>query len=451
MTKVINMTSGNIKMELLLFSAPLIVSNIFQQLYNTIDTLFAITLLDKNVFAALGIAGSVMNLFIFILIGFCSGISNLLACYWGANNLERFQTVLATTLLWGGVLTLLMAFGGIFFLNRILTMIQTPAELLQDTKQYLTVIFSGLIFIYLYNLFSAVFRAIGDSNTPLTILIISMALHVVLGYVFVEIFHFRVVGLALGTVISQVFSVILCAVLLFREYNQICLSKKHFEVNGFIFKLSAEYGCIASFQQSSIFIGKILIQAIINRCGINAIAAYTACATLDSFVSSVGSSGDSTMSVFIGQNAGNSNQERIREGFKEGSLLFVFIGVAVAIILLLFPQQLLSILIAEGDAEVLKMGVGYVRAIALFYIITYWSNIMNGYLRGIGKIGVPFIGSSIQIFFRVVISYFFISSTSLTGLSIASGVGWSIQMVFLIWAVLVSLRQNLGVSSKLMT
>lgn len=445
MTKMIQMTSGNIKKQILLFSGPLIVSNIFQQLYNTIDTLFAVSFMDKKIFAALGIAGSIMNLFIFVLVGFCSGISNLLACYWGGNNLDKFKKVFSTTLLWGSIFTLFMGFTGIIFLDRILLLIHTPMELFNDTKKYLIIIFIGLIFIYLYNLFSAVFRAIGDSNTPLYVLIFSMFLHIMIAYIFIVLFHYKVIGLAMATVISQVFCVLLCIFILFREHKEFWMKKEDFKTNLFIFKISAEYGMISSFQQSSIFIGKILIQSIINSCGINVIAAYTACATLDSFVSSIGNSGDSTMSVFIGQNAGNSNYQRIKEGFKEGTSLFILIGVIVAFILMIFPKGLLSIFISKTDETVLKMGIGFLKTIAIFYIITFWSNIMNGYLRGVGKICVPFIGSSIQILLRVSLSFFLISSSSLIGLAIASGIGWSVQMCFLLWNVILTYRSNITI------
>lgn len=442
MTKTVSMTEGDIKKQILFFSMPLIICNIFQQFYNLIDTLFAVYFLNKTIYAALGVAGSIMNLFIFILIGFSNGVSNLLARYLGFKDLANFKRAVAISLIGGIVITVLVGLGVIRYLDKILFIMNTPASLVQYAKDYLSVIFAGIVFIYLYNLFAAVFRALGDSRTPLQILISSTLVHILIGYIFVVYFHMEATGLGLATILSQIFSVALCVFFLYRNHNEVFLTKEDFtSIPSFVVRRTVSYGSISAFQQSSLFIGKIIIQRMINAGGVDVIAAFTACTNVDGFVSVVGNSGDSTMSIFAGQNAGSGQGQRIKKGFKITSIIFIILGICVALILLTFAEPLMAIFIETSDNAVLQMGVGYLRAIALFYIITYWSNILNGFLRGMGKITIPFISSTIQIVIRVTLSSILLSATSLTGLAIASGIGWSIQIVFLLWNVAVTHRE----------
>ena len=204
-----DLTEGNIKRQLIYLSIPLLIGNIFQQFYNTIDSIIVGTYVGHDAFAAIGIAGTIMNLFIFIIIGCCTGISIITAQLYGEKNYDAMRNEIFLSSVLGGVVTVIISILGIFFMPIILRLIQTPSQLIGYVTQYMNVILAGLIATFLYNFLSSILRSVGNTKMALIFLVISIALNVVLDLLLIKQFSMGIMGAALATVISQLVSAVL--------------------------------------------------------------------------------------------------------------------------------------------------------------------------------------------------------------------------------------------------
>lgn len=424
-----DLTQGSIKNQLIALMFPLIIGNILQQFYNTMDSFIVGRYVGHSAFAAVGVAGSIMNLFIFVLNGACNGISIIFAQLYGQKKWERLKKESFLSLMLGGIFTLGLSILSMLCLKALVFAIQTPKNVRPYVFDYLWIILSGLLITFLYNWCATALRAAGDTKTPLWTLMISMALNLILDFIFVVFFKMGTAGTAAATVLSQFIAFICCLFIMRKKCPIFFFGKKDMVFDKELIKRTTNYGIVSALQQSSIYIGKLLVQGAVNTGGTDMISAYTATTRIEGFTNSFSDSGATALSVFVAQNAGAEKKERAKKGFKEGMLLLCISAVILGALMILFTKQFLILLMGTPSATVMESAKAYINIISVFYILCFIGSSFVGFYRGVGMVAVPVIGSTLQIAIRAVLSYLMISRFGLSAVAIATGIGW-IAIVF---------------------
>lgn len=384
MEKVIEpMTSGSIGKRMMFFALPLLLGNLFQQLYNTVDSLIVGNFLGSSALAAVSSSGSL----IFMLIGFLSGISAgagvVISQYFGAEDVPNIQRAVHTTVAFGIAAGLLMTIVGILLSPQILAWMGTPESVMPESISYLQIYFSGSLGFVLYNVFVGILQAVGDSRHPLYYLMASSVIKLVLDILFIGFFHTGVGGAALATVISQVFSAILCFVQLLRtkESYQLRLSSIRFDLPmlGRIIRIGLPSGV----QNSIIAFANVVVQSYINAFGEMAMAGYGAYTKIEGFAFLPINSFTMAMTTFVGQNLGAGQTERTRKGARFGILVTVVMAELIGVIVMLFAPQLIAAF--DSTPAVVQFGVEKARTAALFYCLLAYSHSVASVIRGAGK------------------------------------------------------------------
>ena len=326
---------GNIRRQLVSLALPLLLGSLLQQLYNTVDSLMIGEFLGTDAFAAVGIAGTIMNLFIFVLTGFCTGVSVIFAQMYGSGDRSAFRRESFIAISLGAGVTIALSGLFLLILRPALRLIQSPEELIPHIEAYLTVIVGGMLATYFYNLFSGMLRAIGDTRAATFFLFIAVGVNTLLDYLFIGVLSLGVASAAWATVLSQLLSAALCLVyLLRRDRDLLCTRYEcHFEKS--LVKRTLIFGFSSALHQSTLYIGKIFVQGAVNTLGTPGIAAYTATMRIEGFANSFGTSVGQALSVFVSQNVGAGNPRRVRAGLKNGMGIGIAMGVVFSLLMYL--------------------------------------------------------------------------------------------------------------------
>ncbi len=421
---------GNIPAQLIGLAFPLLIGNILQQFYNTADSIIIGRFIGETAFAAVGVAGMVMNLAVFIIGGACTGTSVILAQLWGEGDLSAVRQEIHTSLILGIILTLILSFGGIALLPPVLNWINTPDGLVPYVTDYLLIIFSGLAATFLYNFLSSILRAAGNTHAALVFLMIAMLLNVLLDLVFVCLLGLGVSGAALATLLSQLFSALCCLAYIARVFPSLIPQKNDRKLEKRFLSKTIRFAAVSSMQQSSLYIGKILVQGSVNSLGTSAIAAYTAGGRIESILNSIGGSGSDAISIFSAQNTGAGNDKRSEKGFYIGLFLLIAGGILFSGMMFLTAGTWMNLFIAGASPQAAVWGIEYLQIIALFYPFCFSGHGFVGYFRGTGNMQMPFIGTTLQIVIRVVGSCFLAPSMGLSGVALATGLGWFLLIFY---------------------
>lgn len=430
MDRTTDLLHGNIKRELASLMLPLILGNILQQFYNTIDSMIIGRYVGSTAFAAMGIAGSVMNLFIFILNGGCNGISVIFAELYGQRKWESLRRESFLSLILGGGTASILSVLSVLFLPQILRMLRTPAEVLPYTRSYLVIILLGLPVTFLYNWCAAALQAAGDTKTPLYTLLIAMSLNTVLDLLFVAGFHRGTEGTAAATVIAQGVASLICLCIMKRKHPEFFFTRSVIEWDSWLVKRTAKFGLVSALHQSSLYIGKLLVQGAVNTGGTDMISAYTATMRIEGFANSFSDSGSVAISVFVAQNHGAGNKKRSRDGFRQGLTVMLTLAVCLSVLMAAVTQNAVILLMGNPSEAVLENADAYMMIISLVYVFCFTGSTFVGYFRGIGRVEVPVIGSILQISIRVILSYAWIQTLGLKAVSLATGIGWAAIVVY---------------------
>lgn len=425
-----DLTRGNIRNQLILLALPLILGNIFQQFYNTIDSFIIGRYIGHTAFAAVGIAGNIMNLFIFVINGACNGISIIFAELYGERKWNTLRKESFLSFSFGCFMAVGLGIMGILTLSPLLSMIQTPVEVQIFVQEYLRMIYLGLPATFLYNWCSSVLRAIGDTKTPLWILVIAMALNFSLDYLFVVFCNTGISGTAAATVISQLFAAIVCFVYMKFRHSYLLFGYKDMLFDRSLLVKTVNFGAVSALHQSSLYIGKLFVQGVVNTAGTEMISAYTVTMRIEGFANSFGDSGSTAVSVFVAQNRGAGKNERVQQGFRKGTRMMMLLSICLSVIMIFATPGVTTLLmgnVSNGLVENVEM---YIKVIAVFYILCFIGNSFVGFYRGVGMVHIPVLGTILHISIRVILSYLLISYMELTGVAVATGIGWAAVVAF---------------------
>ena len=421
-SKTRDMTTGSIWKHLIAFAIPLILGNLFQLTYNAVDSIVVGRIAGDAALAAVGTSDPVMNLIILGITGTCIGASVIMSNCFGAGNTERLKQEMGTSLIIGGILSAIVFVGGLIFSRKILILMQTPEEILDDAVTYLRIIFIGMPFTCLYNIYASALRSVGDSKTPVRFLAISSILNVLMDLLFIAVFRMGVVGAALATDLAEGLSALFCIIYVYKKVPILHIGKDHFRFRKDLFAKTLSYGGATALQQCSQPIGKIFIQGMVNTLGVSTIAAFNAVGKIEDFALVPERSISNSMMTFGAQNDGAGKEKRILKGLYTGLLLEALYFIFICIVILLFHRPLLS-LFSESELT-LNEGSKYFSIMAFFYIMPGFTNGLQGFFRGLGNMKVTLYGTLIQITGRVIVTYLLIDRLGITGVAYACAAGW---------------------------
>ena len=429
-----DMTQGPIMSQLINFALPLLLGSIFQQLYNTVDTWVVGNFVGKNSFSAVGTLSSVTNLVISFFLGFSSGASVIISQYYGAKDDENVNrtthTFVTVTLIMCVALTLL----GIALIPLVLMIMKSPAEVAAEQRIYLTIYFSGLSGLLIYNMGSAILRAVGDSTHPFIFLVVSASLNIVLDLLFVIAFHMGTAGVAYATIIAQMISAILVMRVLFRTNSSVRVSLKKLKIYGFILKKIFRVGLPSALQMSITCFSNVFVQSYINQFGSDVMGGWTAYIKVDQLVLLPMQSLALATQTFVGQNLGLMQTERARKGVRV-SLYASLVSTAVLIAVVIpLAKYIVELFIGTAESGVIHFGTMFLTYLTPFYLLPCFNQIYGGALRGSGRSSIPMMTMLFSfVFFRQI--YLFIMSRfiSNTILPIALGypAGWMLCSIIL--------------------
>lgn len=441
-----NLTSGNIYRQLLSLSIPLIIGNILQQFYNTIDAFVVGKYAGVDEFASIGIAGTVMNLFLFIIVGACTGLSVLFARFYGTKDYKMLHRQHFTALMAGLIFSIILGGIGLAAMKPILTLIKTPSELMDYTGIYLKWIFLNLPASFLYNMYAAALRSSGDTLAALIILAVSVMSNLILDISFIAGFGLGIQGAAVATAFTQLLSCVLCILYLYMKHREFIFTRKECYIDKHLLITTIQCSLTTAVHQASLYIGKMFIQGIINTAGTDAISAYTAATRIEGFANSFGDSGSASTSILTSQNYGANNKKRVRDTFWCSIKSTAILGTLCAVILWISADITSQLMLGSDNAIAHNYAVGYLKYIALFYTLCFTGGSFTRHYNGIGKVHITLIGSIMQITIRVVLSAIFFNKSGLNVIAVATGIGWITANLF--WAVKLIITYKSSRNSK---
>lgn len=430
-----NMTEGGISGQIVGFAVPIILGNIFQQLYNTVDAVIVGRLLGKEAFAAVSVANPIMSVVLFFLVGLTMGVGVLLSQKFGAGEREAFRIQFSTGLIGGLVFTLLMAVICIPLSGMMLRAAQTPAEIFDVTKQYLQVIFAGMIFSFLYNYYASALRSIGDSRTAFLYLVISSAVNVVLDIVFVTKTPFGVLGAAFATVLAQAFSFVLCICYVRKKIPMLVLGKGRWIFEKKILKDTVIFSWAAALQQTVLYFGRLLIQGTVNAHGTDMITGYNAAIRIESFTMAFIDGTAAALATFAGQNVGAGKWKRLKQGLYRTLFMNGLYVLVSGIVMVVCASQLISVFVDSSNTEVLRVGTTYLKVMAANYLFCSILSATQGFFRGVGMVKVTMIATMVQMVVRCSLALLLVPGMEIMGVCVSVIMGWIVVSLLNGWHV----------------
>ena len=429
MTK--DLTVGSPLKLIITFAIPMIVGNLFQQLYNLVDSIVVGQFIGKNALAAVSSAYTVMVFVTSVIIGLCMGASVLFSQLFGAGELEKLKRAITTSFIFTLGVTVCMMAGTLIGIESIIRFMNIPPELYSDTKIYLQIIFIGLIFTFLYNAISSLLRALGDSKTPLYFLILAAILNIILDLIFVLVCDMGVKGVAIATLIAQGVAAVLCILYSIKKLSILHMTKQDMVFDRTLFGIIARYSILTSIQQSIMNFGILLVQGLVNSFGTVAMAAFGAAVKIDGFAYMPVQDFGNAFSTYVAQNKGAKEEGRIHEGIKCTVKLICIFCFIISVMVVLFAKELMLIFINPKEYKVLAIGIGYLRVIAPFYVLIGFLFMFYGLYRGLGTVKISIILTIISLGTRVILAYLLAAmpKIGLVGIWWAVPIGWALADV----------------------
>ncbi|NLP33807.1 MAG: MATE family efflux transporter [Clostridiales bacterium] len=426
--KTKNLLHGNETKAMLSFALPMIIGNIFQQMYNVADTVIVGKYIGPNALAAVGSSFSIMVLLTSIILGLCMGSGAVFSYLYGANEIERLKNSFFTSFCFIGIVSLIINLASFIFIDEILHFIRIPQEIYSDTKIYLLVNFYGILLTFLYNYFASVMRSLGDSMVPLIFLSIAAVIDITLNYVFVVPMNMGVAGAAYATLVAQVFSAFGITIYCIFKVPLIRLQRKHIYFDKNIVTMIANNSVLTSIQQSIMNFGILMIQGLVNSFGVAVMAAFTAVVKIESFAYLPVQDFGNAFSTFIAQNDGAGKKDRIKSGIRSAVKIITIYCAIISVLIIIFAKPLMYIFIDAGETEILGIGKQYLLVVASFYCLIGYLFMFYGFFRGIGKPQVSIILTIASLGTRVFLAYFL---SSIPSIGIV-GIWWSIPIGWLL-------------------
>ena len=427
--KSMDFTSGQIIKPLLLFSLPMFVANILQQMYNVTDSIIVGQLLGSNALASIGASSAIINLSISLVIGMTLGVAVTVSQLFGAQDITNVQKAVSTCYSFFISCGILISIIGYILSPKLLEIVNTPPEILYDALSYLRITFMGTTLMIGYNVANAIYRGLGNSRLPLIFLIISTIFNIILDIVFVKKLNLGVKGTALATIISQAISFILSFSYYQRNYRSIKLSPSNFNFELSLLKKVLKIGVPSGIKGGMYWGGFVVITSLINSYGPNTVAAYSIASRIDSILQSPLISLQHALSTYVGQNYGARKKDRIKTGVKTSMLIGLCFSLIMTLIVFLLSNSLLSLF--TDNRTVIEIGTQYLHITSMFYIIYALQEVVQGVAIGSGDTIILMISTITAMWIvRIPCAYFFSSLWQSKGIWLSLPTGWFVAAIF---------------------
>ena len=419
-----DLTAGKITPQLVRFTIPLVLGNLFQLTYNAVDSIIVGRFVCKEALAAVGICNPILTLFILFLNGLCLGASILMGNQFGARDYDKLHRQISTTMISGVIFSAILSVFCIIFAHPILNIMRVDPSIMSMTINYLRIIFAGLIFTFMYNCFASTLRALGDSQSPLYFLITSAVINIIGDLFFVLFLNWGSEGCAIATVLSEALSCLLCIIYIQKKVPVLRLGKKWLVFDKSLLGKTISYGWASAMQQATVQLGKLGIQAIVNSMGVAIAAAFAVVNRIDDFAYTPEQNIGHAMTALMAQSKGAGKKDRLKEAFKSGLKIEFIYGVIIFLVCFLLANPLMRLF--TNDPDVIRHGVTYLRLISVMYLLPAATNGIQGYFRGIGDLKITLISSFVNMGVRVAVAAIlvFLFSLQIEALPYSYLAGW---------------------------
>ena len=418
------LTEGNITRALIKFSIPMILGNLLQQLYNVADTFIVGHYIGTDALAAVGSSFTIMTFLTSIILGLCMGSGILFSMFYGAKQLDKMKTSFFVSFVGIGIFSIGLEIVCLLAIDLILNFMNIPRDIFTDTHQYLFIIFLGLVFTFIYNYFSSLLRALGNSKIPLIFLALASIINIGLDIYLVAEVAMVVAGAAVATLIAQAFSAIGIMLYVFLNQKELLPQRKHWHFEREIFEKIKAYSLLTCIQQSVMNFGILMIQGLVNSFGLVTMSAFAAAVKIDSFAYMPVQDFGNAFSTYIAQNKGAGLEERIHKGFKVAVVMASIFCIFISALVFIFADKLMLIFIESSKSEIIYQGAQYLRIEGACYLGIGCLFLLYGYYRGVGKPGISVVLTVISLGTRVVLAYLLAPLFGTLAIWWAIPIGW---------------------------
>lgn len=414
------------------FAFPILLGFLFQQVYSVVDTIIVGKCLGVDALAAVGSTGSIYFLVIGFCMGMCSGFSLPVAQKFGAKDYRALRKFVGNSAVLSGIVGIIITFFTVVFCRQILTVMNTPEDIIDMAYIYIVVIFAGIPATILYNMLSGYLRSLGDSVTPLVFLVISSFLNIGLDLLFIITFKWGIFGATFATVLSQAISGFLCLAVIIKKYDILHLEKNDWKLEKSYVKTLIVMGFPMGFQYSITAIGSTILQAAVNSLGSLVVASMTAAVKVYNFLGTPFDSLGSTMATYGGQNVGAGKLDRLSKGVGAASVIGCVYSVIILGVLYLYGQYFVGLFVSADQTVVIAQAKDYLLVQAMFFIPLVFVNVVRFMIQGMGYSGFAVFAGVLEMIGRSVVGIVFVPIWGLKGAAFAGPLAWLLADAFLI-------------------
>ncbi len=436
-----DLTVGNPLKQILFFSIPLVIGNLFQQFYNMADTILVGKFLGVDALAAVGATGSLNFMVLGFATGCCSGLTIRVAQYFGAKDFKNMRRCVTNAFYITLGISVLLTVTTVLLTGPVLRLIQTPENIIEDAYRYIVVIFAGIGVTMLYNLLAGILRALGDSKTPLVFLVLSSVLNVGLDCLFILSFHSGVAGAAYATVISQAVSALLCFLYIKKRFSVLKMERDDFSFYGGHIARMLFIGVPMGLQFSITAVGSVILQGAVNTLGSNAVAAVTAGSKIQALITQPLETLGITMATYCGQNLGAGKIDRIRKGIKNAAFSGIAYAAIGCLLVTFFGRQMAYLFLDPSETAILDEVMTFSIINGLFFPLLALLLVYRNSLQGLGY-SVPAMGAGLfELVARTVIAFCLVGNYGYVAVCFANPAAWMAAVVLLLPLYYYQLRQ----------
>jgi len=429
-----DLLNGNITKSLLVFAIPMLLSNILQQLYNTVDMVIVGHYLGETSLASVGACSVAFELLFVFVIGLGRGFGIVAARNYGSGDHDLLKRTVTGAIIVGLLLTLFISVTASIFMMPLLKLINIPESIIDTAYSYISILTAFLIITFTYNICAGLLYAIGDSTMPLLFLVISSILNIVFDIIFITSFNMGVRGAAAATVVAQSISTILCLFYIFTRCRILIPRKEHFHYDASLYKDLATQGFSMGFMLSIITLGTVILQSAINGLGYLVIAGHITARRINSFCMMPMNTIAIALSTFVSQNKGANQLSRIRKAVRYGNFIVVSWAVFITIILFFFSKTLIRLLSGSNESIIIENGARYLMINSPFYIVLGMLFNFRLALQGIGEKIVPIISSVIEFSSKILFAFIFVPILGYFGVIICEPIIWFTMFLQLLYS-----------------
>ncbi|MCC8168921.1 MAG: MATE family efflux transporter [Oscillospiraceae bacterium] len=421
-----DMTKGSPLRLIIAFAVPMLIGNIFQQVYNFVDAAVVGRFIGANALAAVGATGSIISVLVSWMIGLTSGGGIIISQCFGMGDFKKLRETVTGLIYIVIAMSIIISVLGVSFSKHVLLLLGTPESVLSDAVTYTRIMFMFLGGMACYNTANAILRSLGDSRTPLYALIISSVLNVFLDLLFVVVFKAGVAGAAIATIIAQTLSAAFCIAHMIRHRAELNLVGLSFKTSKEMISTIIKAGLPGALESCMISLGTMSVQRLVNSFGASAMAAYTASTKIDNIAIAPIVSVANAISIYTGQNTGAGNTDRIKKGLYQSLALLICACIVITSLIVIFRYQLLGIFLDPSQAwEAIEIGGQYLTIVCVAYVVAAFMRCYLNVLRGAGDVNVSAVSGVTELCGRVLFAYMLVRPLGITGIWIATPIAWA--------------------------